>query len=144
LENAFTVDVEEWFHICGVGGAFREENWTELPSRVVETTDGLLELLDRRDVLATFFVLGWVANRYPHLVARIRSAGHEVASHGYSHRRVYELRPQEFADRPQFRRCLLRARNRSSGIALRSGRSTTARCGRSNSWPAAGSSTIRA
>jgi len=98
LENAFTVDVEEWFHICGVGPALDEESWTELPSRVVETTNHLLELLDRRDVRATFFVLGWVANRYPHLVARIRSAGHEVASHGYSHRRVYELGPQAFAN----------------------------------------------
>jgi len=97
LENAFTVDVEEWFHICGVGGAFEEENWTELPSRVVETTNRLLELLDHRNIRATFFVLGWVANRYPHLVARIRSAGHEVASHGYSHRRVYELGPLAFA-----------------------------------------------
>jgi len=96
LENAFTVDVEEWFHICGVGGNFGEESWTKLPSRVVETTKTLLDLLDRRNVLATFFVLGWVANRYPHLVACIRSAGHEVASHGYSHRRVYELGPQAF------------------------------------------------
>lgn len=96
MENAFTVDVEEWFHICGVGGNFGEESWTKLPSRVVETTKSLLDLLDRRHVQATFFVLGWVADRYPHLVACIRSAGHEVASHGYDHRRVYELGPQAF------------------------------------------------
>lgn len=96
MENAFTVDVEEWFHICGVGGNFGEESWTKLPSRVVETTKRLLALLDRRHVQATFFVLGWVAERYPHLVACIRSAGHEVASHGYGHRRVYELGPEAF------------------------------------------------
>jgi len=96
LENAFTVDVEEWFHICGVGGNFGEESWTKLPSRVVETTKRLLDLLDGRHVQATFFVLGWVADRYPHLVSCIRSAGHEVASHGYSHRRVYELGPEAF------------------------------------------------
>lgn len=96
MENAFTVDVEEWFHICGVGGNFGEESWTKLPSRVVETTKRLLDLLDGRHVQATFFVLGWVADRYPHLVSCIRSAGHEVASHGYSHRRVYELGPEAF------------------------------------------------
>jgi polysaccharide deacetylase family protein (PEP-CTERM system associated) len=97
LENSFTVDVEEWFHICGVGGVLAENNWSKLPSRVVETTDRLLELLDRREVTATFFVLGWVADRHPELVVRIRDAGHEIASHGYAHHRVYELAPREFS-----------------------------------------------
>ena len=96
MENAFTVDVEEWFHICGVSGSFGEESWTKLPSRVVETTKRLLDLLDLRQVQATFFVLGSVADRYPDLVSCIRSGGHEVASHGYSHRRVYELGPEAF------------------------------------------------
>ena len=96
MDNAFTVDVEEWFHICGIGGQLSEDNWTNLPSRVVDTTSRLLEILDRRNVRATFFVLGWVAERHPHLVAHIRSAGHEIASHGFSHRRVYELSPEAF------------------------------------------------
>ncbi len=98
LPNAFTVDVEEWFHICGVGGGLREEMWPLLPSRVVETTTRMLDILDRQNVLATFFVLGWVAERYPHLIAQIRSAGHEIASHGFSHRRVYELSPDAFTE----------------------------------------------
>ncbi len=96
--NSFTVDVEEWFHVCGVGGTLDRANWAHLDSRVVETTERLLAILDRRSVLATFFVLGWVAERYPGLVSRIRSLGHEIASHGHSHRRVYELGPGEFTE----------------------------------------------
>jgi polysaccharide deacetylase family protein (PEP-CTERM system associated) len=91
VANALTVDVEEWFHICGVGGPLAAEHWDTLPSRVVDTTRRLLEDFDRAGARATFFVLGWVAERYPHLVAEIQSAGHEIASHGYSHTRVYEL-----------------------------------------------------
>ncbi len=81
-----------------MGGPLREENWEKLPSRVVETTNALLDLLDRRNVRATFFVLGWVAERYPRLVEAIRSAGHEIASHGFSHRRAYELGPEAFTE----------------------------------------------
>lgn len=98
MDNAFTVDVEEWFHICGVGGELSEENWTNLTSRVVETTHRVLEILDRRNVQATFFVLGWIAQHHPHLVSHIRSAGHEIASHGFSHRRVYELSSDTFQE----------------------------------------------
>lgn len=96
MKNAFTVDVEEWFHICGVDGALHQQGWDALPSRVVETTDRLLALLDRRDVRATFFVLGWVAEHHPELVARIRDAGHEVGSHGFGHHRVYEMDREAF------------------------------------------------
>jgi polysaccharide deacetylase family protein (PEP-CTERM system associated) len=94
--NAFTVDVEEWFHICGVDGALAREHWDRLPSRVVGTTDLLLDLLDDAGVAATFFVLGWVADRHPALIGRIQAAGHAVASHGYWHSRVYELSPAAF------------------------------------------------
>lgn len=94
--NAFTVDVEEWFHICGLDGDLGFANWPNLPSRVIETTDVVLDLLDRRSVCATFFVLGWVADRWPTLVARIKSAGHEIASHGHRHDRAYELTAQQF------------------------------------------------
>ena len=70
--NAITVDVEEWFHICGVG-PLSQERWDSLPSRVVFTTRALLEELDRAGARATFFVLGWVAERYPGLVGEIRA-----------------------------------------------------------------------
>jgi polysaccharide deacetylase family protein (PEP-CTERM system associated) len=98
VRNFLTVDVEEWFHVCGVGGALAPEHWPTLPSRVEVTTDLTLELLARRNVRATFFVLGSVAERHPRLVERIVSAGHEVASHGFSHRRVFELDETSFAE----------------------------------------------
>jgi polysaccharide deacetylase family protein (PEP-CTERM system associated) len=96
--NALTVDVEEWFHICGPVPAVAADRWGVLPSRVVKTTRLLLDDLSRSGTRATFFVLGWVAERYPELVAEIRGAGHEVGSHGYMHRRVYELDAAEFRD----------------------------------------------
>jgi polysaccharide deacetylase family protein (PEP-CTERM system associated) len=92
--NAFTVDVEDWFHICGVDG-LSPARWPTLPSRVVDTTVRVLDLLDRRGIRGTFFILGWVAERYPALVSRIQAAGHEIGSHGHLHRRVYELDPAE-------------------------------------------------
>lgn len=98
MTNALTVDVEEWFHVCGVGGPLAPTNWPELPSRVVETTRRVLDLLDRTGARATFFVLGWVAERHPELVLAIQDAGHEIGSHGHTHTRVYELTPQAFAD----------------------------------------------
>jgi peptidoglycan-N-acetylglucosamine deacetylase len=94
--NAFSVDVEEWFHVCGAGGALASDHWNALPSRVVETTRLVLEEFDRAGVRATFFVLGWVAERHPSLVQEILAAGHEVGSHGHSHVRVYELNPDAF------------------------------------------------
>ncbi|MEP6917627.1 MAG: polysaccharide deacetylase family protein, partial [Acidobacteriota bacterium] len=88
--NALTVDVEEWFHICGVP-ALARERWPELPSRVELTTRLLLDELDAAGITGTFFVLGWIAERYPPLVSAIVAAGHTVGSHGFWHRRVYEL-----------------------------------------------------
>lgn len=96
--NVLTVDVEEWFHICGMAGPIARDRWTELPSRVVDNTTVLIDQLDRCGVRATFFVLGWVAERYPSLVQRIAAAGHEIGSHGFSHTRVYELTPDAFRD----------------------------------------------
>jgi peptidoglycan-N-acetylglucosamine deacetylase len=95
-ENAMTVDVEEWFHICGVGGPLAEHQWDSLPSRVVLTTRMLLDEFDRAGARATFFVLGWIADRYPALVQEIRSAGHDVGSHGHAHARVYDLNEASF------------------------------------------------
>jgi polysaccharide deacetylase family protein (PEP-CTERM system associated) len=97
MRNCLTVDVEEWFHVCGADGALAFEKWDGLTSRVVETTRDVLSLLDGCGVRATFFVLGWVAERHPTLVAEIVSAGHEVGSHGHLHQRVYELTPESFA-----------------------------------------------
>jgi polysaccharide deacetylase family protein (PEP-CTERM system associated) len=96
MRNCLTVDVEEWFHVCGADGPLALDRWDTLPSRVVDTTRDLLELLDECGVRATFFVLGWVADRHPGLVAEIIDAGHEVGAHGHLHQRVYELTPDSF------------------------------------------------
>jgi peptidoglycan-N-acetylglucosamine deacetylase len=95
--NAFTVDLEEWFHICGSGlDDLRPDNWDRLPSRVDLTTRLVLDLLDAAQVRATFFVVGWVAERHPGLIAAIRSGGHEIGSHSHLHRRLYELDADAF------------------------------------------------
>ena len=96
MKNAFTVDLEEWFHLCGVRGPLASENWDKLPSRVERNTRDLLDLLDTHGIRATFFILGWISDRYPHLVSLVLDAGHEVGGHGFGHRRVYELTPQTF------------------------------------------------
>jgi peptidoglycan-N-acetylglucosamine deacetylase len=95
--NAFTVDLEDWFHVCGVGGALAPEHWDRLPSRVELTTHILLEMLARAGIRATFFVVGWIAERHPRLVESVRDAEHEIGTHGHRHVRVYDLGPQEFA-----------------------------------------------
>jgi len=95
--NVFTVDLEEWFHICASGlHALDHERWDRLPSRVDLTTRLLLDLLDAAHVRATFFVVGWVAERQPDLIAAVRAAGHEIGSHSHLHRRVYELDADTF------------------------------------------------
>ncbi|MFN8058744.1 MAG: polysaccharide deacetylase family protein [Vicinamibacterales bacterium] len=95
--NGFSVDVEEWFHVCGVPSLGDPATWPALPSRVRENTRVLLDRLDACQVRATFFTLGWVAERYPDLVETIVAAGHEIGSHGHLHRRVYELDASTFA-----------------------------------------------
>ena len=109
VRNCLTVDVEEWFHVCGADGPLAFPHWDALPSRVVDTTRDLLELLDACGVRGTFFVLGWVAARHPQLVGRSSSAGHEIGSHGHLHRRVFELTPESFAQDLEASRAALAA-----------------------------------
>ena len=95
--NSLTVDVEEWFHICGVP-QLQPETWSRLPSRVEGTTRMLLDELDTAGIKGTFFIVGWIAERYPGLVGLILTAGHDVGSHSFWHRRVYDLDPASFAE----------------------------------------------
>jgi polysaccharide deacetylase family protein (PEP-CTERM system associated) len=96
--NAMTVDVEDYFQVSAFERIVARERWDGFESRVCRNTDRLLALFDDAGISATFFVLGWVADRFPELVRRIAAAGHEVASHGFAHRLVYELTPREFRD----------------------------------------------
>jgi polysaccharide deacetylase family protein (PEP-CTERM system associated) len=94
--NALTVDLEDWFHICGAGGALAPSNWDALPSRVAANTRTLLDLFDDIGVRATFFTLGWVAERHPGLIADIAARGHEIGAHSFAHQRAYELTSDAF------------------------------------------------
>jgi polysaccharide deacetylase family protein (PEP-CTERM system associated) len=98
LKSIFSVDVEDWFHILGVPGAPQLSKWDSLPSRVEENFMRLLDIFDEKGVHVTCFFLGWVAEKQPGLVTEAVGRGHEVASHGYSHRLVYEMTDREFLD----------------------------------------------
>ncbi len=98
MQNALTFDVEEYFQVEAFSSVVRMEQWDSYPSRVVDSTRRLLDLLARRTVRATFFVLGWVAARHASLVRDIRAGGHELACHGYAHRPIYTLTPDAFRD----------------------------------------------
>jgi len=93
-----TVDVEEWFHVCGVSGLEGPEQWAGVESRVAADLDRLLDLLDHSGARATFFFLGWLAETRPGLVARVAAAGHEIACHGHLHQPVNQLDPAQFEE----------------------------------------------
>ena len=94
--NALTFDVEEWFHISGLGKIIPEDDEFRHESRVVGNTHRLLEILKESKVKATFFVLGCVAERYPDLILEIANSGHEIACHGFRHTLVYQQTKEEF------------------------------------------------
>ncbi len=96
--NALTIDVEEYFCYAYPGEEFSCDRWGELESRAVPHTLETLRILELHDIRATFFVLGWVAEREPFLIREIIDRGHEVGSHGYAHKLVFEQSPQEFRD----------------------------------------------
>jgi len=109
IVNAMTVDVEDYFHVSAFDGVVSRDRWHEYESRVVANTERLLAIFAEFGVRATFFVLGWVAEREPVLIRRIASAGHEIASHGYGHRLVYSQTPAEFRDDVRHSKTLLEA-----------------------------------
>jgi polysaccharide deacetylase family protein (PEP-CTERM system associated) len=96
--NVMSVDVEDYFQVSAFDNIVDRATWEQHESRVSRNTETLLELFERFDVRATFFVLGWVAERHPQIVRRIAAAGHELASHGFGHRLVYDLTPDAFRD----------------------------------------------
>ncbi len=113
VQNILTVDLEDWYHICGVQELLPESHWPRLESRVVATTSKILDILDRHRTRATFFVLGFIAERHPEIVLAVEKAGHEIATHGYGHHRVYTQSPEAF------RRDIKKALEILSGITSR-------------------------
>ena len=96
IVNAMTVDVEDYFHVSAFASVVSPTNWERYESRVVRNTERLLDIFEAAGVRATFFVLGWVAERFPLLVQRIQRDGHELASHSYDHGLVYDKTPETF------------------------------------------------
>lgn len=105
--NAFTIDVEDYFHVAALSSAISRSSWETREFRVSASTERLLALLGERGITGTFFVLGWVAERVPQLVRRIAGAGHEVACHGYSHQLIYTQSQETFRDETRHAKQLL-------------------------------------
>ena len=98
IRNALSVDVEDWFQVGAFETVIHREEWETLPRRVERNCERVLALFDEAKVKATFFTLGWIAARHPRLIRRIAEAGHEVASHGWDHVRVFTLDEARFRD----------------------------------------------
>lgn len=96
--HALSFDLEDWFHLVGIRAVADTSRWDGLTSIVEHYTDWILHTLSERDLSATFFIVGWIADRYPGLVRQIADQGHEIASHSYWHRAVYTLNPRSFRE----------------------------------------------
>jgi polysaccharide deacetylase family protein (PEP-CTERM system associated) len=107
IRNAMTIDVEDYFQVSAFAPVIARDTWDSLECRVERNVERILAILAKGDVKATFFVLGWIAERYPALVRSIVSGGHEVASHGYGHLRASDQSRAEFADDIQRSKAIL-------------------------------------
>lgn len=114
--NIFTIDTEDWFQVFYGVKAIPRENWTSVEPKISQMIASTLELLADEDTLATFFVVGWLAEKYPFLIRQIVEGGHEIASHGYWHTQVFRQ------NRKEFREDVSRAKNcleQASGVAVK-------------------------
>ena len=98
MYNALTIDVEDYFHVEAFQRVIRREDWHRYAPRIYHSTLKILDLLARHGIRATFFILGWVAEKTPGIVKEIQAAGHEIGSHGYAHQVIYQQTPDEFAE----------------------------------------------
>ena len=131
IRNAMSVDVEDYFQVSAFAPHIRREDWDSLPCRVERNVDVILGLLDEAGSKATFFTLGWIAERYPQVVRRIVDNGHELASHGYGHQRASDLTPEQFRDD------IVRAKSileHLGGVAVRGYRAPSFSINRNNWW----------
>ena len=129
--NAMTVDVEDWFQVQAFAGTIDRADWDSLERRVEGNTARMLDMFAEAGVKATFFTLGWVAERHPALVRRIVAEGHELASHGYFHRLAHEQTPSDFARDVGDARKLLED---TGGVAVKGYRAPTFSINTRNPW----------
>jgi polysaccharide deacetylase family protein (PEP-CTERM system associated) len=94
--NAFTVDVEDYYHVHAFSDRIDPRRWDDYESRVVANTHRVLRILDEHQVRGTFFILGWVADRFPQLVRDVKRSGHEIGCHGFWHGLIYHMKPEQF------------------------------------------------
>ena len=131
MKNAMTIDVEDYFQVSAFAPHIRRDAWDTMPCRVERNVDLILDLLDEANAKATFFTLGWIAERYPHVVRRIVEHGHELASHGYGHQRASDLTPAEFRhDITQAKRIL----EDIGGVSIKGYRAPSFSINRANWW----------
>jgi polysaccharide deacetylase family protein (PEP-CTERM system associated) len=131
IRNAMSIDVEDYFQVSAFAPHIRREDWDALPCRVERNVDVILGLLDEADAKATFFTLGWIAERYPQVVRRIVDNGHELASHGYGHQRASDLTPEQFRDDITRAKRMLED---LGGVAIRGYRAPSFSINRDNWW----------
>jgi polysaccharide deacetylase family protein (PEP-CTERM system associated) len=131
LRNAMTIDVEDYFQVEAFAAVISRDRWDDFAPRVEGNVDRILDRLAGAGVVATFFTLGWIAERHPAMVRRIVAAGHELASHGYGHMRADAQEPAAFrADVNRARRLL----EDIGGVAIVGYRAPTFSIGRRNRW----------
>lgn len=131
IKNAMSIDVEDYFQVSAFAPHIRREDWDALPCRVERNVDVILGLLDEAGAKATFFTLGWIAERYPQVVRRIVDNGHELASHGYGHQRASDLTPAQFRDDITRAKRILED---LGGVAIRGYRAPSFSINRNNWW----------
>jgi polysaccharide deacetylase family protein (PEP-CTERM system associated) len=131
VRNAFSVDVEDYFHVEALSSVVDRASWTSREYRAEASTNRLLQLLADEHVRATFFVLGWVARQSPQLVRAIHAAGHEVACHGLTHQMVTKQTPEQFRSETRESKSLLED---TTGAAIRGYRAATYSITRESLW----------
>jgi len=131
LANAMTIDVEEYFQVSAFDDVVERTAWERIPSRVSDSIDRLLDLLDETGVRATFFVLGWLAERKPDVVRTIAARGHEIGCHGWAHELIYRQTPERFRDETRRARAVLQD---LAGQPVRGYRAASFSIGRGNLW----------
>lgn len=131
IKNALTIDVEDYFQVSALAPYIPREQWSARACRVELNVDRILQMLDMHETKATFFTLGWIAERYPHLVRRIVDGGHELASHGYGHQRASDLTEAAFSEDIESAKKLLED---LSGHGVKGYRAPSFSIGESNLW----------